>query len=351
MGLIDVENNKISSNQSGATWVHESLAQDTVSGIQLKTYKRHSSFITCCHPDSANRKLASGSWDKYLYVWEVETGQILWSAIHEGIVTACHFSSDGKYLVTGSDLDFATCIWDAREGTLIKKLINHRSTVTCCRFSPHENRICTTSMDRTTKIVDMRTFKTSNNNITLSLGGHINVISTCCFSNDEHLVATGSWDKNIQLWDVATGVYRTKGPMTLSKGHEGSISACQFSKDGSTLVSSSFDETLVIWDVENLCQKFALKGHSGWVNDCSISEDQKWVLSCSKDHTVRLWNIESSDDIPVVLEHRKNIGLRIVNCQSCSKPFSITQLEEADNAKFCVFCRLEHPSMYQPVTD
>jgi len=31
-----------------------------------------------------------------------------------------------------------------------------------------------------------------------------------------------------------------------------------------------------------------------------------------QDKTVRMWNIESSDDIPVVLEHRKNIGLRIV---------------------------------------
>jgi len=30
-----------------------------------------------------------------------------------------------------------------------------------------------------------------------------------------------------------------------------------------------------------------------------------------------MWNIESSDDIPVVLEHRKNIGLRIV--QVCFK--------------------------------
>ena len=27
---------------------------------------------------------------------------------------------------------------------------------------------------------------------------------------------------------------------------------------------------------------------------------------------MRMWNIESSEDIPVVLEHRKNIGLRIV---------------------------------------
>ena len=38
-----------------------------------------------------------------------------------------------------------------------------------------------------------------------------------------------------------------------------------------------------------------------------------------QDKTVRMWNIESSDDIPVVLEHRKNIGLRLV--QVCFKNF------------------------------
>ncbi|EDO40174.1 predicted protein, partial [Nematostella vectensis] len=322
--------------------------QDASSGNQLKVYTGHTSIITSCHPNTTSRKLISGGWDKTLIMWDVETGCALWQAVQEGIVTTCHFSSDGKYVVSGNDLDYAVCVWDARDGKLIKKLFNHRNTITCCRFSPLHNRICSTSMDNTTKIVDVRTFDTSSNNVTLSLGGHINIVSTCCFSSDEHMLATGSWDKNIQLWDVATGVYRTQGPITLSKGHEGSVSSCHFTRDGISLVSSSYDETLVIWDVDNSCQKFALKGHAGWVNDCRFSDDQNWVLSCSKDKTVRLWNIESSDDIPVVLEHRKNIGLRIVQCISCSKPFSIAQLEESDNVKYCVFCRLEHPSMYTP---
>lgn len=260
-------------------------------------------------------------------------------------MTSCHFSHDGRYLVNSSDLDFAVSLWDVREGSLIKKIFNHKSTVTCCRFAPNQNRICTTSMDRTTKITDMLTF-TNDYNVTLTMGGHINVISSCSFSSDEHLLATGSWDKNIKIWDLATGVYRNHGPITLSKGHEGSISACNFSEDGSMLVSSSYDETLVIWDVENCCQKFALKGHTGWVNDCRFSTDQKWIISCSNDKTVRMWNIESSDDIPVVLEHRKNIGLRIVQCQNCSKPFSIAQLDDELNHKYCVFCRLEHPSEF-----
>jgi len=204
---------------------------DASSGTHLKVYKGHTSFVTCCHTDPNSARIASGGWDKRLLVWDIQTGTILWEALNEGIVTSCHFSHDGRYLVNSSDLDFAVSVWDVREGSLIKKLFNHKSTVTCCRFAPMENRICTTSMDRTTKITDMRTF-TDDYNVTLTLGGHINVISSCCFSKDEHLLATGSWDKNILIWDIATGVYRTQGPITFPKGHEGSVSACNFSEDG-----------------------------------------------------------------------------------------------------------------------
>ena len=48
-------------------------------------------------------------------------------------------------------------------------LIDHKSTVTCCRFAPTQTRICTTAMDRTTKITDMQTF-TEDYNVTLTLG-------------------------------------------------------------------------------------------------------------------------------------------------------------------------------------
>ena len=47
-----------------------------------------------------------------------------WEAMNEGIVTSCHFSYDGRYLVNSSDLDFAVNVWDVREGSLIKKLFS-----------------------------------------------------------------------------------------------------------------------------------------------------------------------------------------------------------------------------------
>ena len=40
--------------------------------------------------------------------------------MHEGVITCCDFSHDGKYIVTGSDLDFKIRLWDSHSGELIK---------------------------------------------------------------------------------------------------------------------------------------------------------------------------------------------------------------------------------------
>lgn len=312
----------------------------TNSGRQLCTYDGHSSYVTNCHVDVFNSRIVSGGWDKKMLVRDIATGQILWQTSHNGIITSCNFSCDGKFIVSGGDLDFSVSVWDAKEGELIRKLKHNTNTITSCKFSPMQHRICVTSMDQTTRVIDMSMYKNSYT-VSLTLRGHSNVISDSCFSNDERILATASWDKNIQLWDVSSGTYRKEGPVTLKKGHEGSVSACCFSSDDKMLVSSSFDQNLVVWDVTNSVQKFSLKGHTGWVNDTQFSKDQKWVLSCSQDKTMRLWNIENLHELPVVLEHKKNMGLRIIECQKCEKQFSITQVDNVENKKLCVFCRLE----------
>ena len=56
-----------------------------------------------------------------------------------------------------------------------------------------------------------------------------------------------------------------------------------------------------------------------------------------QDKTVRLWNIETSDDIPVVLEHRKNIGLRIIQVH-CTIITNINIWDDLEfNISFCLF--------------
>ncbi|KAL5021243.1 hypothetical protein ScPMuIL_000398 [Solemya velum] len=307
-------------------------------GKILKSYDTaHAVKISEARINHDNTRFVTSGWDKSVKVWDVETGSVLWTGTHDGMVNCCQYSHDGKLVLSGSDSENAICVWDSHEGKVIRKINNyHASTLTKCIFAPNDDKAITTSMDRSCKFLDLKTWK-----CTIRLGHHINVISSCDVSFDERKFATVSWDKTVDLWDIATGGYRSKGPSSLEGSHEGSLSSCQFSGDGEMLVTGSYDRTIVVWDIENEVQKLKLQGHTDWVEDVTFSKDQNWLLSCSRDKTVRMWSIQESDTLPVVLEKRKAIGLQILKCSECGKPFSMSQLESFRDVRLCVFCRLQ----------
>ncbi|WAR12065.1 WDR88-like protein [Mya arenaria] len=298
-------------------------------GLCLQTYKtKHKDIITEARGSKDRTKFVTSSFDKTVKYFDADTGNVVWTGTHGGMVMCCKLSNDGALVASGSDLDNCLQIRDARTGKMVHNIHDmHTSTITSVLFSPGDDKIMTTSMDRTTKFFDLKTKK-----VTIHLEGHINIISCCDITQDERRFATGSWDKTMCIWDIATGTYRSKGPARLQSAHEGSINCCKFSPDGLMLVSGAFDSTLVVWDVENEIQKIKLQGHSGWVEDVCFSQDQRWLMSCARDHTVRLWNIEDSDKIPI--------------CESCGKPFSMAQLEDYQDLTKCVFCRVHTSDLY-----
>ncbi|XP_076822952.1 WD repeat-containing protein 88-like [Clavelina lepadiformis] len=305
----------------------------------MQTFTSHTLPVTRCKISPDESKLLSSSWDKTLCYFDIETGDVLWRASHDGIVMFCDLSSDGKYALSCTDFNNTVKLWDLRDGSIIEEIVGHHSsTPTSCVFSPNSQRIATTSMDRTTKVWDLLSKKT-----TITLSGHKNIVSSCCFSENERFLCTASWDKSLQMWDISTGMFRSQGAFNLTKGHDGSVSCCKFSSDVQHLISGGYDCAVVVWDVENKCKKVVLKGHDGWINGVDISRDGKSILSCSDDKTIRLWNIEEADHIPAVIENRRAMGLKIVKCEKCSKPFSIAQLEDPADIGICVFCRLADP--------
>lgn len=49
-------------------------------------------------------------------MWDTETGNIVWTNRHNGIITSCDISADSKYVVSVSDFDNAVKIWNAEDG-------------------------------------------------------------------------------------------------------------------------------------------------------------------------------------------------------------------------------------------
>ncbi len=51
-----------------------------------------------------NRYIVSGSWDKLIIIWDLESGnEILTFKGHSRVVTSVAFSNDDRYIISGSE--------------------------------------------------------------------------------------------------------------------------------------------------------------------------------------------------------------------------------------------------------
>ena len=200
---------------------------------------------------------------------------------HTGPVTACCMSPDGRWIVSGSD-DKTLKVWDVETGQEQKTLSGHTGGVNSCCMSPDGRWIVSGSYDKTLKVWDAETGQEQ-----MTLEGHTNSVTACCMSPNGRWIVSGSWDETLKVWDAETG----QEEMTLKAGYP--VYACCMSPDGRRIVSGGFNFTLKVWDVETGQEKKTLSGHTDRVTSCCISPDGRWIVSGSGDNTLKVWDVET----------------------------------------------------------
>jgi WD40 repeat protein/TPR repeat protein len=279
-----------------------------------KTLTEHNGTIYCLTvlPDG---RLASGSVDKTIKLWDVKTGQCLHTLTgHSSSVYALTVLPDGR-LVSGS-LDNTIKLWDASNGKCLHTLEGHSSSVYALTSLP-DGRLASGSNDNTIKLWDassgkclhtltghsdfvmaltvlpdgwlasgskdktIKLWDTQKGQCLYTLTGHSDFVMALTVLPDGWL-ASGSKDKTIKLWDAKTG----KCLHTLT-GHSDRVNALTVLPDG-WLASSSWDNTIKVWDTSSRKCLHNLTGHSNWVNALTVLPDG-WLASGSKDKTIKLW--------------------------------------------------------------
>jgi len=257
---------------------------DLETGYALLKLEGHTDRVTAISVTSDGKRAVSGSDDKTLRVWDLETGDALLKRGHPSWVKAVSVTSDGKRVVSGSS-DETLRVWDLKTGYALLKLEGHKGLVTALSVTSDGKRVVSGSSDATLRVWDLET-----GYALLKLEGHKGWVTALSVTSDGKRVVSGSDDSTLRVWDLETGYALLK-----LEGHTSSVWAVSVTSDGKRAVSGSDDKTLRVWNLETGDALLKLEGHTGPVRAVSVTSDEKRAVSGSDDKTLRVWNLETGD--------------------------------------------------------
>lgn len=292
----------------------------------VRTFRGHSRGVwdVALSPDGLT--LASVGADRFLRIWEIETGRLLKSLKgHTSDIRQVAFSPDGQCLATGSE-DRTIRLWNPHTGETTRLLFTQYDHAVCSiSFSPDGLMLARAGQNKDIKIWEI----TTGTELMTLLGkdqyDHHWTVCTAFSPDGIHLVG-GSDIGKLKLYEVLpsgeekrvhNGHWRDEpnDEETEYRGffvdeHGGFqkpmeywIGAIAFTPDGGTMMTGSRDATIKYFAMPDMQEIHTVKGHSEWVRSLLVSPDGKLLVSCSDDHTIKMWDIQTRRQVRIIKDH------------------------------------------------
>ena len=289
----------------GETLIASILKIDTKNRINFN-FRGHRNTITSISFSPDGKMLASGSKDKTIKLWSLESRKFQtyneseFNEVKE--VNEVSFSPNGQIVASVNNKEVK--LWQ-RDGTLKTTLPESKSKIS---FSTDSHKLVSASQVNTLQLWqqngtfikssqgkfidgsfshDNRTIALVRNDNTVELSstdgklikilqGHKDKVYQISFSPNGETLATASEDKTIKLW-------RRDGTLITSLNGLNKVSKISFSQDGETLVTASEDKTIKLWRRDGTL----ITSLNGDIQNIGFSRNSKTLVILDSDNTVK----------------------------------------------------------------
>lgn len=248
-------------------------------------YRGHSGLVETLAWSPGGQRIASGSWDNTILVWDSLLGNTLFTFRAHRIVFSLDWSPEENILVSGG-YDGTVLVWDTSQ---TRKLFSsrkqsayrgHQGAVYAVACSPAGGAIASAGNDKTVQIWNPKTHSKI-----VTYRDHNGAVFALAWSPDGKKIASAGEDRTVKIWNANTG----QGLFNFQR-HTSAVKALSWSPDGGYLASGSPDKTVYIWDARTGQIVSTYRGHTDEVTSLTWSPDGQMIVSGSHDRTVQIWN-------------------------------------------------------------
>jgi serine/threonine protein kinase len=208
---------------------------------KIATYKRNDAEIWSVAFLGSGQRFAAAGHDWKIAVWDAATTSGPFGVLdaHDSAVQSLAFGMSGsKPVLASGSADKTLKIWNLETLDRVRTYRGHRDYVTAVALSSGGKEVASASLDGNVRIWSARSSR-----LTRSLSGHEGRASAIAFAPSGDVLASGGSDGKVRVWDFK----RSRTPRTLPS-HDGDISALVFSPDGQHIASAGDDSIVRVWD-------------------------------------------------------------------------------------------------------
>ena len=202
---------------------------------------------------------------------------------------SCAFSSDGKYILAGTQ-NSTLHVFTTSSYEEIHVLHGHRLGVRSCVFTNDSSVILSGGLDTAVMLWEISKFVGKGKHVHAAssvLKGHTQgVRAVACNPRNPDQFVSGGDDCSIIVWSLSK-----KDILRQLSGHTGSVYALAYTPSGLYIISGSHDSTVQVWSQNVQMSLHTFSGHSGPVFTILASADEYTCISAGADSTIRTWDL------------------------------------------------------------